>query len=58
VFGYMKKAENFHNKKWFDADKDAHGYDGLLDVEPHDLVRVIESQTVSASNMYRHQSRT
>jgi hypothetical protein len=34
----MKKAENFHNKKWFKADEAAHGYDGLLDLEPHDLV--------------------
>jgi choline dehydrogenase-like flavoprotein len=38
VFGYMKKAENFHGKKWFQADEEAHGKDGLLDIEPHDLV--------------------
>jgi hypothetical protein len=33
------QAENFHNKKWFKSDEAAHGYDGPLDVEPHDLVR-------------------
>lgn len=38
VFGYMKKAESFHTKKWFKADESVHGYDGLLDIEPHDLV--------------------
>lgn len=36
VFGYMKKAENFHGKKWFKEDTKAHGHDGLLDIEPHD----------------------
>lgn len=39
VFGYMKKAEKFHEKKWFKEDKEAHGYNGMLDIEPHDLVR-------------------
>jgi len=33
------QAENFHNKKWFKSDEAAHGYDGPLDVEPHDPVR-------------------
>ncbi|TVY39803.1 Oxygen-dependent choline dehydrogenase [Lachnellula occidentalis] len=36
VFGYMKKAENFHGKEWFKADEEAHGYDGPLNIEPHD----------------------
>ncbi|TVY38434.1 Oxygen-dependent choline dehydrogenase [Lachnellula subtilissima] len=40
VFGYMKKAENFHGKKWFKADEQNHGYDGLLNVEPHDLAPI------------------
>ncbi|QSZ34313.1 hypothetical protein DSL72_005904 [Monilinia vaccinii-corymbosi] len=31
VFGYMKKAENFHGKQWFEANDSAHGYDGPLD---------------------------
>ncbi|KUJ16260.1 alcohol oxidase [Mollisia scopiformis] len=40
VFGYMKKAENFHGKKWFKANEAAHGHDGLLDIEPHDLAPI------------------
>ncbi|KAF7886431.1 hypothetical protein EAF00_010534 [Botryotinia globosa] len=40
VFGYMKKAENFHNKDWFEANDSVHGHDGLLDVEPHDLAPI------------------
>ncbi|RDW69233.1 FAD protein-2 [Coleophoma cylindrospora] len=40
VFGYMKKAENFHSKDWFEADPKAHGYDGLLNTEPHDLAPI------------------
>ncbi|KAG9238522.1 hypothetical protein BJ875DRAFT_532301 [Amylocarpus encephaloides] len=40
VFSYMKKAENFHNKKWFKADESAHGYDGMLHIEPHDLAPI------------------
>ncbi|KAH6676255.1 hypothetical protein B0J14DRAFT_585158 [Halenospora varia] len=40
VFGYMKKAESFHTKKWFKADESVHGYDGLLDIEPHDLAPI------------------
>ncbi|CZR63401.1 probable glucose dehydrogenase precursor short protein] [Phialocephala subalpina] len=40
VFGYMKKAENFHGKKWFKADDAAHGNSGLLDIEPHDLAPI------------------
>ncbi|KAH8751741.1 hypothetical protein BGZ57DRAFT_1019319 [Hyaloscypha finlandica] len=40
VFGYMKKAENFHTKKWFKQDEPSHGYNGLLDIEPHDLAPI------------------
>ncbi|KAH7370498.1 hypothetical protein BKA65DRAFT_488561 [Rhexocercosporidium sp. MPI-PUGE-AT-0058] len=40
VFGYMKKAENFHGKNWFKADENAHGHDGPLDIEPHDLAPI------------------
>ncbi|KAN0096005.1 GMC oxidoreductase [Hyaloscypha variabilis] len=40
VFGYMKKAENFHTKKWFKQDEASHGYNGLLDNEPHDLAPI------------------
>ncbi|PQE24959.1 GMC oxidoreductase protein [Rutstroemia sp. NJR-2017a WRK4] len=40
VFGYMKKAENFHGKDWFKANDEVHGKDGLLDVEPHDLAPI------------------
>lgn len=32
------QAENFHTKKWFKQDEPSHGYNGLLDNEPHDLV--------------------
>lgn len=32
------KAENFHSKGWFKEDKHAHGYNGPLDIEPHDPV--------------------
>ncbi|KAG4030544.1 hypothetical protein MFRU_011g00040 [Monilinia fructicola] len=40
VFGYMKKAENFHGKKWFKANESVHGHDGLLDIEPHDTAPI------------------
>ncbi|KAL1966341.1 hypothetical protein VTN77DRAFT_4694 [Rasamsonia byssochlamydoides] len=39
-FKYMKKAENFHTKPWFKAAEDAHGYDGPLNTEPHDLAPI------------------
>ncbi|KEF54185.1 uncharacterized protein A1O9_09980 [Exophiala aquamarina CBS 119918] len=32
----------FHTKPWFEADKSAHGYDGPLHAEPHDLARISE----------------
>lgn len=40
MFAYMRKAENFHNKPWFEADEKAHGYDGHLHTEPHDLAPI------------------
>ena len=40
MFQYMKKSETFHNKPWFKPDEDAHGYDGPLHTEPHDLAPI------------------
>lgn len=34
----LAQAENFHGKEWFEANDSVHGHDGLLDVEPHDMV--------------------
>ena len=34
MFRAMKKAETFHPQKWFEEDKNAHGYDGPLHIEP------------------------
>lgn len=34
------QAETFHTKPWFEADKKAHGYDGPLHTEPHDLAPI------------------
>ncbi|KAJ5819182.1 hypothetical protein N7474_004773 [Penicillium riverlandense] len=39
-FKYMRKAETFHPKDWFKADKDSHGYTGPLHTEPHDLAPI------------------
>ena len=36
------QSENFHTKDWFEDDVDAHGYDGPLHVEPHDLAPISE----------------
>lgn len=36
MFTYMKKAENFHNKNWFEAAYSEHGQDGPLATAPHD----------------------
>ncbi|KAK5065165.1 hypothetical protein LTR84_001001 [Exophiala bonariae] len=33
VFRAMKKAETFHSSKWFQEDKDSHGYDGPMHIE-------------------------
>ncbi|KIV85554.1 hypothetical protein PV11_01236 [Exophiala sideris] len=40
MFQYMKKAETFHSKPWFQADEKAHGYNGPLHTEPHDLAPI------------------
>ncbi|KAI9726285.1 MAG: hypothetical protein M1828_001558 [Chrysothrix sp. TS-e1954] len=40
VFRLMAKAETFHEKDWFAHDKEVHGYDGPLHVEPHDLAPI------------------
>ncbi|KAI0162423.1 putative GMC oxidoreductase [Pestalotiopsis sp. NC0098] len=34
MFRAMKKAEKFHPQEWFPENKDAHGYDGLVHIEP------------------------
>ncbi|KAI3558458.1 GMC oxidoreductase [Colletotrichum abscissum] len=39
VFKYIRKAENFHGKPWFEASKD-HGTNGHLNIEPHDLAPI------------------
>ncbi|KAJ5682835.1 Glucose-methanol-choline oxidoreductase [Penicillium macrosclerotiorum] len=39
-FRYMRKAETFHPKPWFQADKESHGYSGPLHTEPHDLAPI------------------
>ncbi|KAJ5131379.1 uncharacterized protein N7515_007418 [Penicillium bovifimosum] len=41
-FRYMRKAETFHSKPWFKADKESHGYSGHLHTEPHDLAPISE----------------
>ncbi|KEF61648.1 uncharacterized protein A1O9_03216 [Exophiala aquamarina CBS 119918] len=39
-FSYMSKSETFNNKPWFQADEKAHGYEGPLHTEPHDLAPI------------------
>ncbi|GLI79631.1 hypothetical protein PoHVEF18_007970 [Penicillium ochrochloron] len=39
-FKYMKKAETFHSKPWFEAENESHGYSGPLHTEPHDLAPI------------------
>lgn len=36
------QSENFHGKDWFKAEEKAHGYDGHLHIEPHDLAPISE----------------
>jgi choline dehydrogenase-like flavoprotein len=36
MFAYMKKAENFKNKDWFEANEKEHGRNGPLTTAPHD----------------------
>ncbi|KAH8809169.1 hypothetical protein F5884DRAFT_794721 [Xylogone sp. PMI_703] len=40
MFEYMKKVESFHPKDWFKEDSKAHGYDGPVHTEPHDLAPI------------------
>lgn len=44
---YNVKAETFHPKPWFDANEQAHGYNGPLHTEPHDLAPI--SQLIMSS---------
>lgn len=39
-FEHMKRAETFHDKQWFKADKSAHGTNGPLHIEPHDMAPI------------------
>ncbi|EXK76148.1 hypothetical protein FOQG_19094 [Fusarium oxysporum f. sp. raphani 54005] len=39
-FKYMSKAETFHGKDWFEADKESHGYDGYLHTGLHGLAPI------------------
>lgn len=47
MFAAMRKSETFHTKPWFKPAEGAHGTDGPLHVEPHDLApiskRILES---------------
>lgn len=36
----LLQAESFRSKPWFKATKDAHGYEGELGIEPHDLAPI------------------
>ncbi|KAK2008223.1 GMC oxidoreductase [Colletotrichum eremochloae] len=38
-FKYIRKAEKFHGKSWFEASDD-HGTNGYLNIEPHDLAPI------------------
>ncbi|KAI9812620.1 MAG: hypothetical protein M1827_004609 [Pycnora praestabilis] len=40
MWRYMAKAETFHNKDWFEADPEKHGYDGPLHIEPMELAPI------------------
>jgi choline dehydrogenase-like flavoprotein len=42
MWEYMNKAETFHEKEWHEADMSAHGTDGPLHTEPHDLAPISE----------------
>ncbi|KAM0315859.1 hypothetical protein ACHAPQ_011467 [Fusarium lateritium] len=39
-FKYMAKAEHFHTKDWFKETKGAHGHQGFVHTEPHDLAPI------------------
>ncbi|EXJ86466.1 hypothetical protein A1O3_03417 [Capronia epimyces CBS 606.96] len=51
MFAYMRKAESFHNKPWFQADEKAHGYHGPLHTEPHDLAPISKLLLESMESM-------
>ncbi|KAH0341629.1 alcohol oxidase, partial [Aureobasidium melanogenum] len=40
MFEAMRKSETFHGKDWFEAAEGAHGTDGPLHIEPHDLAPI------------------
>ena len=40
MFRYMKKAETFHGKDWFQAAEQEHGTNGPLHTEPHDAAPI------------------
>ncbi|KAG9603659.1 alcohol oxidase, partial [Aureobasidium melanogenum] len=42
MFEAMRKSETFHDKDWFEATEGAHGTDGPLHIEPHDLAPISE----------------
>ncbi|KAF2006347.1 GMC oxidoreductase [Amniculicola lignicola CBS 123094] len=42
MFGYMNKAETFHDTDWFKGSPKVHGVDGPLHIEPHDLAPISE----------------
>ncbi|KAH0274669.1 alcohol oxidase, partial [Aureobasidium melanogenum] len=42
MFEAMRKSETFHSKDWFEAAEGAHGTDGPLHIEPHDLAPISE----------------
>jgi choline dehydrogenase-like flavoprotein len=42
MWGYMNKAETFHTKEWHEANMSAHGTEGPLHTEPHDLAPISE----------------
>lgn len=45
------QAETFHNKPWFKAEEDAHGYNGPLHTEPHDLAPISQLLLKSMESM-------
>lgn len=38
----MRKAETFHPKDWFQHDPKAHGTEGPVNIEPHDIAPITE----------------
>ncbi|RCI15184.1 hypothetical protein L249_6941 [Ophiocordyceps polyrhachis-furcata BCC 54312] len=47
MFRYMKKAESFTTKHWFQPSRDSHGYDGHLHTEPAPVGPITELFTKS-----------